>query len=188
MFNWFGKKQQELPAQTVVVYEVSPSEKLRARIQEAQDELAKIDGISTLEKNVLKSIQDELLALELRAAGLREAIKVGDASVASNSPHAEQVRVYIKTARKELAENEKQQGVLNEKADASQSFLDSVEEQRSQLEEIVSHRDKRLTALEMREMSTKINQSITEVDGNIDDYRRKVFTDEARHELSTGMI
>lgn len=185
--NWFGKKQVEAPAE-IVAPEVSASENLRNRIQEAQNELTKIDGISTLEQNILKSIQEELLPLELRAAGLREAIKVGTITVEADGPQAEQIRVYLKTARAELVENEKKQASLNAKAEASQSFLDSVNEQRAQLEEIILNRDKRLTTLEMREMSLKISQSVTDVDNNIDDYRRKVFTDEARHELSTGMI
>jgi chromosome segregation ATPase len=188
MFNWlFGKKQEEI-IPVAEIPEVSPGEALRAKIQEAQDELDKMSHFTDNEKKTLTALRAELLALELRAAGLTEAIAVGQANIAGGGVAAEKVKVYVKKAQEELSENLTTQESLNERISNIESFLETAEEHRTQLEEIVRHRDQRLSALEMREVSVKINKSIADVDGNIDDYRRHVFTTEAKHELSTGII
>lgn len=188
MFKLWGKKQVEAPVQAVAIPEVSQSDALRARIDDAKNELTKIDQISASEEKELETNSESLRVLDLRIAELRGAIAVGELSIAQGGPHAEITKVHVKRAKAELADKESEQKILNDKVDTLRSFLESVNEQRAQLENIILRSDQRLSELEMREMELNINKSITAVDSNIDEYRRHVYVAEAQRELSTGII
>lgn len=188
MFKLWGKKQVEAPVQALAIPEVSQSDALRKRIDDAKNELTKIDRISTSEEKELAINSEALRKLDLRIAELRGAIKVGEMNIEQGGPHAEITKVHVKRAQDELADKEAEQKVLSDKVSTLRSFLESVNEQRAKIEDIILKRDQRLSELEMREMELNINKSIRAVDSNIDEYRRHVYVAEAQRELSTGMI